>query len=356
MSFTLLHTADFHLGRSFSQLPPERAGQRRADLLATLARICRTACELHVDLLCISGDLFDHSSPSAALLASARYALADAAVPVALVPGNHDPLGPNSPYLREQWPSNVMVAAHSGWQRMPVESREVWAFGYATGEAHHSPWATFPGCGDDAVLLLHAACLSPGLADGAGYYAFSPTAIPPCAYLALGHHHRQAQVGLAAWYCGAPEPLEPEVTPSSTLLVTLEKGTATVKPLPLATRHHSLATLDVTGLRAGDIWDRALGYATVDDLLTLRLTGMLDVAEAIDLTALRGELSARCFAVDVDASAVQLPVALTEAEGVMGALHAQARQRLADLPADDPQRTRIERAVRYAAMALEGTL
>lgn len=356
MAFTLLHTADIHLGKSFSSLPPERAGQRRADLLATLTRLCRNVRTRQVDLLCIAGDLFDRPA-SAPLLAATRAALADAGVPVVLVPGNHDPLEAGSPYLETAWPGNVFVAVQAGWQRIPIDDYEVWAFGYACGAAHRSPWTAFPGCGDDALLVLHAACLAPGLAVETGYYPFTPAEIPPCGYLALGHHHRAAQVSRTpvAWYAGSPEPLEPETTSSAVLQVRMERGTATVEQLDLATRHHRQVTLDVTGLPAEAIWDRALASAAVDDLLLLQLTGILEPSVPLDINALRSELSARCFAAELSTRELYLPEQ-PGGEGVMGTLQRLAQGKLADLSVDDPQRARLERALRYAAMALEGRL
>jgi len=355
MAFTLLHTADFHLGKSFSALPPERAAQRRADLLATLRRVCQCARDERVQLLCVAGDLFDHA-PTPSLLAITRQALAEAEVPVLLIPGNHDPLEENGAYMG-RWPENVRIATAPGWQRMAIDGAEVWAFGYVCGAAHRSAWREFPGCGDQALLALHAACLAPGLGAGAGYFSFTPREVPACGYLALGHHHRATQVGHVplSWYAGTPEPLEPETTPAAALLVTLGE-TPTVRPLPVATRRHRLMTLDVHGLDADDIWERALAEATEHDLLTLRLVGVLDPAELLDVPALRAELSVRCFAADIRTEELLLPETAMAAEGALGLVQALARARLAALEADSTERARWERAVRYAVLALEGRL
>ncbi|MHB9023556.1 MAG: metallophosphoesterase family protein [Armatimonadota bacterium] len=354
MSFSLLHTADLHLGKSFSSLPPERAEQRRADLLATLQRICRRARDGRVGLLVIAGDLFDRAAPAAPLCASARQALAEAEVPVLLIPGNHDPLEEGSPYLANQWPENVRVANKPGWQRVEIDGPETWAFGYTKGEAHRNPWQDFPGCSAEALLVLHAACLGAVLASEAGYFPFSPPDIPPCAYLALGHHHRPAQVGRSplGWYAGAPEPLEAEVVAPAVLSVTLNKGGAEVEALDLTTRHHRLVSLDVTGLSAEEIWDRSLASVNTDDLLTLQVRGLLEPDVPLDLSRLRDELNPRCFAAQVDAEELLLPSDLSSASGVKGALLEIARARLADAP----DRPRLERALRYAMLALEGKL
>ena len=358
MGFTLLHTADFHLGKSFSELPPERAGQRRADVLATLDRVCRTARERRVDLLCIAGDLFDRAAPIPPLLATVRRVLGEANVPVLLIPGNHDALEAGSPYTLGRWPENVRVASAPGWQRVAIDGPELWAFGYTRGAARQSPWREFPGCAGDAVLVLHAACLAPGLAEDAGYFPFAPHDIPPCGYLALGHHHRAAQVTRQpqAWYPGTPEPLEPEVTPAAALLVTLEGSRVSTEALPVATRRHRLVTLEVSGLDSDDIWERALAETAREDLLTLELTGVLAAREPLDLAALHVELSARSFAAVVRADRLLLPGEPDEAEGVAGIVQQLAAERLRALPPGSAERVRMERAVRYAVLALEGRL
>lgn len=356
MPFTLLHTADLHLGKSFSQWLPERAGQRRADLLATLGRVCRTARDRRVDLLVIAGDLFDRATVTPALLAGARRALAEAGVPVLITSGNHDPLDGDSPYLAEGWPAQVTIVRKAGWQRVPFPGIELWAFGYARGEAHRNLWSDFPGCSPEALLVAHAACLAPGLAAEAGYFPFTPADVPPCAYLALGHHHRSAQVAPCAWYAGSPEPLEAEISPACALLVTLHGANATVEPLDVATRRHRTLTLSVSGRSAAEIWDEALAVASIDHLLTLRLTGMLAATESLDVAALRAELSARSFAVELLTDDLLLPLDDSAGEGVLGALQALGRARLAALPPESAERAQVARAVRYAALALEGKL
>lgn len=358
MPFTILHTADLHLGKSFRRLSPERAEQRRADQLATLMRLCHRAYELHVDLLCIAGDLFDQPCPPTALTARVREALGDASVPVLLIPGNHDPLTEKSPYVSGRWPGNVSVAEHAGWQRIKFPTVEAVAFGYTAGETHRSPWQTFPGCGSETLVALHAACLTAGLISDAGYFPFTAEEIPPCGYVALGHHHRAVQVSNnpLAWYAGPPEPLEPEVIRAAALLVNMDNAGASVTPYDVATRRHHQVTIDVNGRRVDDIWDRALAAAKSDDLLTLRLSGVLAPTEMLDITSLRAELSTRCFAAEVITDDLHLTADITAQTGVLGALQQLAGASLAELAPQDPQRVKIERAVRYAMLALEGKL
>jgi len=86
----LLHTADWHLGKrlhDFLLLEEQRA---LVDDVVALAE------RLRPDALLIAGDVFDTGQPSIAAMevwAGALERLADAEVPVVVIPGNHDHAG-----------------------------------------------------------------------------------------------------------------------------------------------------------------------------------------------------------------------------------------------------------------------
>lgn len=82
----LLHTSDWHLGRT-------TYGETRApDHDAVIAEIIELARQVQPDLVCHTGDLFDHRRPSSDDLARAADALTElaAVAPVVIVCGNHD--------------------------------------------------------------------------------------------------------------------------------------------------------------------------------------------------------------------------------------------------------------------------
>jgi exonuclease SbcD len=89
----LLHTSDWHLGRTVKQ-----RWSRDADFDAVLAEITGIARDARPDLIIHSGDLFDSIRPAAPDLARCLHALSDLSevAPVVVVAGNHD-----SPVLLE---------------------------------------------------------------------------------------------------------------------------------------------------------------------------------------------------------------------------------------------------------------
>lgn len=85
--------ADSHLGFDHPLRPRIRRRRRGHDFLANYRRACRTAVEEGVDLLVHGGDVFHRPTVPASLVHQAFHPLkevADAGIPVFLVPGNHE--------------------------------------------------------------------------------------------------------------------------------------------------------------------------------------------------------------------------------------------------------------------------
>lgn len=98
----ILHTSDWHIGRSFHGHPTLDALSGVLDVLVSQVR------EHAVDVVVIAGDVFDSAAPSAAcypLLSRSLAALADAGARVVVTSGNHDSaarLGFQSALLRPE--------------------------------------------------------------------------------------------------------------------------------------------------------------------------------------------------------------------------------------------------------------
>ncbi|MFE6746096.1 exonuclease SbcCD subunit D [Kitasatospora purpeofusca] len=83
----LLHTSDWHLGRTFYRESLIDAQRAFLDHLLTVAR------EREVDVVLVAGDVYDRAIPSldaVALFDHALNSLADLRVPVVMISGNHD--------------------------------------------------------------------------------------------------------------------------------------------------------------------------------------------------------------------------------------------------------------------------
>jgi len=88
----IVHSSDLHLGTddSFSD----------KDRLEVLPKVLAAAAEANADIVLLAGDSFDNHRQPINLLERATEMLRDYAKPVVILPGNHDPLTPDSVYRR----------------------------------------------------------------------------------------------------------------------------------------------------------------------------------------------------------------------------------------------------------------
>lgn len=255
----LLHTSDWHLGRTVGRRP------RDEDFDAVLAEITGIAQEARPDLIVHSGDLFDGWRPSAPDLGRGLRALRDLSrvAPVVVLAGNHDsPVlmetldfavneftgepGPGTvprlrlvPRARHPRDGGILdYPACGGEQRIRLaplpfihQNRFLDSFttpGTATRDyAQHLrdvqaglTAGLHDGYQNGQDVLIFAAHLYVGGAipshterrvDIADTYATEAEALPPVSYAALGHIHRpQAIAGSAgtARYAGSPLQLD----------------------------------------------------------------------------------------------------------------------------------------------------
>jgi DNA repair exonuclease SbcCD nuclease subunit len=88
----IVHSSDLHLGvdDSFSN----------ADSLAVLPKVLATAAEVRADVVLLAGDTFDNHRQPLQLLERAAQMMRDYRKSIIILPGNHDPLTPDSVYRR----------------------------------------------------------------------------------------------------------------------------------------------------------------------------------------------------------------------------------------------------------------
>ena len=104
----ILHTGDIHLGSKFSFLG-EKATEYRRALVKSFESLADTAIEKKVDLVIISGDLFDSPFPSRTTIEIVKRVfkkLVDEGIYTAIIPGNHDYLAPSSIYTSGELTAN----------------------------------------------------------------------------------------------------------------------------------------------------------------------------------------------------------------------------------------------------------
>src|SRR6185312_14140656 len=92
VDIVLVHTSDLHVD-------DEPAATKHGEGLIGLAAVLAAARDAQADIVLLAGDTFDNNRVPAPVLERTAQLLADAAVPVVILPGNHDPALPNSVFI-----------------------------------------------------------------------------------------------------------------------------------------------------------------------------------------------------------------------------------------------------------------
>ncbi len=340
MTIRLLHTSDWHLGRTI------RNRSRTEEFAAVLAEVVGIARDEGVDGVLVAGDLFDSRAPAPeadAILVETLVHLHEAGIPLVAIGGNHDSaqrLEAFAPLYaavgativgnvrRPDAGGVVELAARGGGTTaliacVPFVPERKFATTAALFDAPESWYATYAdGMGNllgafaesfrpDRVNVLLAHLYADGSLLGGGErevtvgleYAVSPARLPATAsYLALGHIHRPQRVAGSAApgrYSGSLLQLDFGETEQqkSVAIVEAAPGTpAVVREVPLTEGRRlvdlrgSLDQVTAASETIGDAWLRVLVETDgpvpgIADRVREALPNALDVRLVYDRTA-----------------------------------------------------------------------
>ena len=243
-----LHTADWQLGMTRHFLNGEAQPRYSAARRAAVAAFGPLAADVGAEFVVVAGDVFEHNQLAPRDVSQSLEAMRGIAVPVYLLPGNHDPLDASSVYssalFTAERPDNVdrpgprgrargAAGAAAGRGAVVLEGahhrscREVldgWLDGLDAAPAdgvtrivvgHGAVDILVPD--KDRASLIRLAALEAAIARGAVHY------------VALGDKHSRMSVGSTGrvWYSGSPEvtnydDIEPD--PGEVLVVDIDES------------------------------------------------------------------------------------------------------------------------------------
>jgi len=323
-----IHTADWQIGMTRHFLDAD-AQARFADAReGAIRRIGQLAQTTAAAFVVVAGDVFETNLLRPRTVQRALDAMRDIPVPVYLLPGNHDPLGPTSIYqssvFRSGKPSHVEVldseepvATPHGVQLVGVPWTAKRLIQDRVGQrARLLP----PASSQLRVLVGHGATDAMGAADSLAVIDVETVEAAIAGgrlhYVALGDHHSTKSVGQTGriWYAGAPEPTDyDEVDAGNVLVVDLTVDGVQVAPVPVGTWHFVERTLEV-------------GVGQAAELLDHWLAALPDKAHTVVKVNFRGTISLR--------DQMELEATLAQHSEVFGAIDRHAhRDELAVLPA-----------------------
>jgi DNA repair exonuclease SbcCD nuclease subunit len=202
----LVHSSDVHVD----------SGTGDGTGTGALRLVLATAQALRADVLILAGDTFEHNRLPLDLLGEAARALEEARLPVVILPGNHDPLIPESAFHRGRIAAvanvSVLGITHDEVVHFPDLELEIWGHAhrdYGNMEPLRRPrprrtrWQVAMAHGHYEPAPDPGARLSPSwlISD-------NEIAATGADYVALGHWNRAVKVGsgsVAAYYSGSPD-------------------------------------------------------------------------------------------------------------------------------------------------------
>lgn len=300
----ILHAADLHLDSAFAGLAEEKAALLRQESRDILRRMVDWANDHAVDVMLLSGDLFDSDRMYSQTARTLAQALARFRGRIFVSPGNHDFYAPGSGCDAVDWPENVHIFTSRRPQTVLLRSLNASVTGAAFTAAEE--WEPFDGAsfsGGDAPIRLGV--LHGEVTRGESKYR----AIPPAeiektnlTYLALGHVHRCAGVQRA----GNTAYAYPGCLPGRGFDETGDKGflygeitpeKVELEFIPFAPRRYQSVTADITDRDPADAVRQALDPDCGQDVCRVLLTGSR--RENFSLSALTSELSGLCAALEL---------------------------------------------------------
>ena len=205
---TIVHSSDLHLGTddSFSD----------KDRLAVLPKVLTAAAEVDADVVVRAGDSFDNHRQPLELLERAANLLREYRKPVVILPGNHDPLTPDSVYRRANLGliSNVSILGLNVDKAVMFEEFELEIWGHAHLDyTDMSPLANpRPRNSRWQLAAAHGHYVDeirdPNRLIGSWLIHREELEATSADYVALGHWNQATPVGdgkVTAHYSGSPE-------------------------------------------------------------------------------------------------------------------------------------------------------
>lgn len=344
----ILHSADWHLDSPLQLQDPNQSQLLRRVLSRVPEQVAAICREQKCDMLLLSGDLFDGACTTGTVQ-MLRQTLEDLEIPVFITPGNHDPIGSDSPWLSTAWPKNVHIFTRPVMESVVIPELDccVYGAGFTSMDC--------PGLLED-FTATHNQRYAVGVLHGdptqvnSSYCPITTEQVrrSELDYLALGHIHKgdsfRAGKTLCAWP-GCPMGRGYDETgEKGVLLVTLAE-TANVEFIPLNTpRFHDLevnADIQLSSL---------LPPMGNEDFYRITFTGP---SEPLDLEAIKQEYSRFPNLLLRDRTTPPIDVWGTAGDDTLEGMYFKLLQDTLECADEDTQR-QIRLAAKFSRQILDG--
>lgn len=306
---SILHTADWQIGRVFSQFEPDDAAALFEARFLAVERLASIATHHQVDAVLVAGDVFDAQTVTEKTIRRLFNSMAGFNGPWVLIPGNHDAALTESVWTQahrlQAVPSNVMlclepkpVVVADKFTLLPAPLTQRNTYNDLT------EWFSTVPRQDNLprIGLAHGSVqgLLSGDIDSANPIAAGRAQEADLAYLALGDWHGTKRIDDRTWYAGTPEADRFKDNESGqVLLVSLagQGAPATVRPVPVG--RYTWRQIDwhaAVDAEIGELVEK-LERITSEDVLQVRVAGTCSLTGHRKLAEALAAVSARARAV-----------------------------------------------------------
>lgn len=302
MAIKILHAADFHMDSPFNGLPEDKAKLRRREQRAIFEKLAAICESEKVQLLLLSGDLFDSSMAYQETVDAVSAVFSKISAEVFIAPGNHDYLCLKSPYYKMDLPENIHIFSSPTIKcvELPKLGCRIWGAGFTS--SHCGALLGKFSTGYESfidIMVLH------GDTFGGPYNPVSPEEIANTGldYLALGHIHSFDgfhKAGKTVYaYPGCPEGRGfDELGEKGYIIGTIDKDKCDLRFISMGGRQYRIERVDLTGRdNPTDAVNSVSVLSPGRDICRIILTGEYD--GFIDTSALSDVLSDKFFYTEI---------------------------------------------------------
>lgn len=328
---TLLHTADWQIGKQFGQFETDDAVLLAEARFRAVENIAQLATQQDVALVLVAGDVFDAQTVSDKTIHKLFKAMQGFRGPWVLIPGNHDAGLSESVWTRAARLNAIADNVHVCLTPAPLQldSLNVAILPAPLLQRHTHVDATewFASVNTPAKwyrIGLGHGCVQGILAEGID--SNNPIAAGRANqanldYLALGDWHGTKQIDARTWYSGTPETDRFRANESGQVLrveISAPGAVPVVTPLPVG--RYRWQTLAWTVAVASDVDEiaRALAAPGAQDVVQLSVAGQTDLAGYRRIESLIAQTRGSCRGLQADIAALRLEPTIEDVE----ALHA----------------------------------
>ena len=292
----IVHASDLHFDTPFKDIGEKQRKVNKEELKKVFKNIINYCSEKCVDILLLSGDIFDNYTLNKETL----YFIEDTLkiinnIRVFISPGNHDPYNNNSFYKLINWPSNVHIFK-GNIEKVHIDELgvNVWGAAFNDKYVNKSLLEGFSCESNDEIniMVLHGE-----ISNSQGGNNYNPITLKDIEnsgldYLALGHRHGFSNinsVGKTSYaYSGCPQGRGfDELNEKGIICGYVYKGGVDLNFIKTSLREYREINIDITGIRTyEEIRNKIISEIGTEDrkinLYKIILTGEVDSNFNID--------------------------------------------------------------------------